>query len=162
MPTCKRITVGEFTLLISDMQRMMTLGKLMTTSGRVSRAELILLNCALEHEQKYGENITVAQTARELGVPMSSVSRLLRALTEKELIERYNDLADRRTVHIKVTENGRNELKNVIRNIFSILDRAMLDFSDEEISTMIDLRRRFNDSLFKAINEGRTTDNAGN
>lgn len=157
-----RVSVGEFTLMISDMQRMMTLGKLMTTSGRASRAELILLNCALDHEHRFGDNITVAQTAKDLGVPMPSVSRLLRSLTEKGFIERYNDPADRRNVHIKVTESGINELKSVLGNIFSIIDKAMLDFSDEEISLMIDLRHRFTDSVFKALNEGRTTDNAGN
>lgn len=159
---CRRVSVGDFTLLISDMQRIMTLCQRMTASSRASRAELVLLNCALDHEHRFGDNITVAQTAKDLGVPMPSVSRLLRSLTEKGFIERYNDPADRRNVHIKVTESGRNELKSVLENIFSIIDRAMLDFSDEEISMMTDLRHRFTDSVSKAFNEGRTTDNAGN
>ncbi len=162
MPACKRITVGEFTLLISDMQRMMSLVQRITSNSRASRAELILLNCALDYEHKHNENITVAETAKDLGMPMPSVSRLLRSLTEKGFVERYNDPADRRNIHIKVTESGRSELKKVLGNVISVLDRAMLDFSDEEISTMIDLRHRFTDSIYKTVNEGRTTDNAGN
>ncbi|MDE7361300.1 MAG: MarR family transcriptional regulator [Oscillospiraceae bacterium] len=158
----RRISSNEYGRLLGYMQRLMSLGQRIISSGCASQSEIVLVHCALDHDREHGENITVAQAAKKLGVPMPSISRSLRSLTEKGFVERYNDPADRRAVRVRVTKRGENELKRVLENIFSVFDKAMCDFSDEEIIKMIDLHGRFIDSISKAINEGRTTDNAGN
>lgn len=155
-----RISGSEYGRLLGNMQRLMTLGHQIIASGCACQSELVLVHCALDYDREHGENITVAQAAKRLGVPMPSVSRSLRSLTEKGFVERYNDPADRRAVRVRVTEKGELELRRVLGNIFSVFDKAMRDFSDEEISTMIDLHGKFTDSVYKAVNEGRTTDNA--
>lgn len=158
----RRISSGEYGRLLGDMQRLMSLGHQIVSGGCLSQSELVLAHCALDHVREYGENITVARAAKKLGVPMPSVSRTLRSLTEKGFVERYNDPADRRAVRIRVTGKGEEELKRVLGKIFSAFDKALFDFTDDEISMMIDLHGRFTDSICRAINEGRTTDNAGN
>lgn len=157
---CGRVSSVEYGRLLGNMQQMMTLGQQIVSSGCACRSELVLVHCALDHEREFGENITVAQAAKRLGVTMPSISRSLRSLTEKGFVERLSDPDDRRTVRIRITERGERELKAVLENIFSVFDKAMRDFSDEEISTMIDLHGKFIDSVYKAVNEGRTTDDA--
>lgn len=158
----KRVSSELYGQLLGNMQRLMTLSPYITTCGCANQSELVLVHCALNYVQENdGENITVAQAAKRLGVPMPSVSRTLKALSQKGFIERYSDPDDRRAVRIKVTEAGENELKKHLKCIFSIFDKAMFGFSDEEIKMMIKLHSRFVEAISKAVLlEGRTNSDA--
>ncbi len=155
----KRIPSELYGRLLGDMQRLMVLCHAITSYGCASQSEIVLVYCALNYTSEHnGENITVAQAAKHLGAQMSSVSRTLRSLTQKGYVERYSDLNDRRTVRIKVTQAGENELKKVLRHIFSLIDKAMCDFSDEEIKMMIELHGRFVNAISNAVLSERRTD----
>lgn len=160
IPFGRRVSSGEYGKLLGDMQRLMSVGHQIVSRGGACQSELLLMHCALDYEREHGENITVAQAAKKLVVPAPSVSRSLRSLTEKGFVERCNDPADRRAVRIRVTDKGEREFKMTLEGIFSVFAKAMSDFSDEEITTMIELHGKFIDSVYRAVNEGRTTDNA--
>lgn len=158
----KRVSSELYGQLLGNMQRLMTLSPYITSHGCANQSELVLVHCALNYAAEHnGENVTVAQAAKRLGVPMPSVSRTLKALSQKGFIERYSDRDDRRAVRIKVTETGESELKKYLKCIFSIFDKAMRGFSDEEIKMMIELYGRFTEAVSKVITEGGTG-NAGN
>lgn len=158
----KRIPSELYGRLLGNMQRLMSFGPAITSCGCASQSEIVLVHCALNYAAEHnGENITVAQAAKRLGAQMSSVSRMLRSLSQKGFIERYSDPDDRRAVRINVTEAGENELKKYLKRIFSIFDKAMRGFSDEEIKMMIELYGRFTEAVSKVITEGGTG-NAGN
>ena len=157
----KRIPSELYGQLLGNMQLLTTLSPYITSCGCANQSELVLVHCALNYAQENnGENITVAQAAKQLGVPMPSVSRTLKALSQKGFIERYSDPDDRRAVRIKVTETGESELKEHLKCVFSIFDKAMCDFSDKEIKTMIELHGRFAEAVSRVITEGGTG-NAG-
>lgn len=163
IPKDKRVPGELYRQLLSNMQRIISLVSFVFSSGCASQSEIVLIHCALDYAKAHdGENITVAQAANQIGVPVPSVSRSLRSLSEKGFIERYNDPNDRRTVRLKVTETGENELRKLLERIFSVFDSAFRSFSDEEITMMTDLHDRFTDAVYKAVTERRTTDNAGN
>lgn len=158
----KRVPVELYGLLLGNMQRLMTLSPYITSCGCANQSELVLVHCALSYIKEHnGENITVAQAAKQLRVPMPSVSRTLKALSQKGFIERYSDPDDRRAVRINVTEAGENELKKHLKSVFSIFDKAMCGFSDEEIKMMIELHARFINAVSNVITEGGAGD-AGN
>lgn len=147
--------------LIGDMQRLMTLTPAIISGGCASQSEFFLVYCALNYaKENDGENITVAQAAKRIGVPMPSVSRTLKGLSQKGFIERYSDPNDRRNVRIKVTPEGENELKKLLNNIFAVFDKAMRDFSDEEIKMMTELHGRFTEAISRTVLSERGTDNA--
>ncbi|MCM1165389.1 MAG: MarR family transcriptional regulator [Ruminococcus sp.] len=154
----KRVPCELYGKLLRDMQRHMALCRAIISSDCASQSEIILIHCALDYaEENGGENITVAQAAKNLGASLPSVSRTLRSLSQKGFVERYSDPNDRRTVRIRVTEQGENELKRLLRRIFSVFDGAMRGFSDEEISTMIELHGRFVEATSKIIASERGT-----
>ena len=158
----KRVSIELYGQLLGAMQRLMTLSPYITSCGCANQSELVLVHCALDYaRENNGENITVAQAAKRLGVPMPSVSRTLKALSQKGFIERYSDPDDRRAVRIKVTAAGENELKKHMKRVFSIFDKAMCDFSDEEIKIMIELHGRYTEAISKVVTEGGAG-NAGN
>lgn len=158
----KRIPSELYGRLLGDMQRLMALGPAITSYGCANQSEIFLIHCALNYAAEHnGGNITVAQAAKRLGAQMPSVSRTLKSLSQKGFIERYSDPDDRRAVRIKVTPKGEDELKNVLGHILSVLDKAMCDFTDEEIKTMIELHGRFTEAVSRVITEGGTG-NAGN
>ncbi|MBD5129887.1 MAG: MarR family transcriptional regulator [Ruminococcaceae bacterium] len=151
----KRIPSELYSRLLGNMQRIISLTPSVMCCGCASQSEMILMHCALNYAAEHnGENITVAQAAKRLGTQTSSVSRLLRSLSQKGFIERYSDPDDRRAVRIKVTQKGEDELKRVLKNIFTVFDKAMCDFSDEDIKKMIELHGRFTEAISKVITEG--------
>lgn len=158
----KRIPSELYGQLLGNMQQLMSFGPAVTSCGCASQSEIVLVHCALNYAAEHnGENITVAQAAKRLGAQTPSVSRMLRSLSQKGFIERYSDPDDRRAVRIKVTQRGEDELKSVLRHTFSVLDKAMCDFSDEEIKMMIELYGRFTEAVSRVITEGGAG-NAGN
>lgn len=154
----KRVPSELYGQLLGNMQRLMALSPHITSCGCANQSELVLVHCALNYtKENNGENITVAQAAKRLGVPMPSVSRTLRGLSQKGFIERYSDPDDRRAVRIKVTEAGENELKRHLKSIFSIFDKAMCAFSDKDLKMMITLYSRFVEEISEAVSLERRT-----
>ena len=66
---------------------------------------------------------------------MPNVSRLLNKLMEKGLIEKERNLSDQRVVYVKLTAEGL-AIKKQGR---IIIDKGVIDFSDEEANSLNDL-----------------------
>lgn len=122
----------------------------------VSRSEFMLLAQAADYSCTHnGINITVADAAEKLEVSSSAISRTLGGLLEKELVEREFDKNDRRNVRIAVTDKGKQVLDNFVNEAFVMIDKALKEFSDEEIELMFELQKRFIRSISKVLNERR-------
>lgn len=118
-----------------------------------SHSEITLLYFALDRFAECGEHITAAQAAELLRVSAPSVSRTLKNLEEKGLIERDIDKNDRRSVRIIVTKAGDRQVKGVLERIFAIMDGALGEFSNEELIAMAELHGKFVHSIEKAASE---------
>lgn len=66
---------------------------------------------------------------------MPNVSRLLNKLMEKGLIEKERNLSDQRVVYVKLTPEG----LAVKKQGRIIIDKGVIDFSDEEADRLNDL-----------------------
>lgn len=116
-------------------------------------SEITLLYFALDRFAECGEHPTAAQTAEILRVSAPSVSRTLKNLEEKGLIERDIDKNDRRSVRIIVTKAGEQQVNIVMKRVFAIMERVLGEFSNEELTAMAELHSKFVRAIEKAANE---------
>lgn len=137
--------------LMKSMIRLMNIKSNVLTDCRSSHSEIMLLYCSLDWFAEHGEHITAALAAKRLGVSAPSVSRTLKGLEEKGLIERDLDPHDRRSVRIVVTKNGEQRINRVLSYVFTTMDRALCEFSEEELSAMIKLHDKLVCSIEKAV-----------
>lgn len=103
-----------------------------------------------EHD---GAAPTVAETAAALGVSMPAISRALKNLEAKEYLKRSANSADRRIVHISLTETGERTVRENLDAITNIAERVLSYFSDEELRAMLELHAKFTAAVTQAINE---------
>jgi DNA-binding MarR family transcriptional regulator len=68
---------------------------------------------------------TMGELSTELGIPLSSTTRIVDGLVNASLIERVHDVHDRRVVRVQMTKTGQE------------IYRATMDFNKQRISRMI-------------------------
>lgn len=158
LPPCDRLSGERLGYFLDNLQRLMGLDPLARSGSELSNSEFMLLYAAKDFFSENGENICVAPAAKRLDVSAPAISRTLKSLSEKGYVKRVSDSADRRSVRIEVTESGEWELSRILKYIFSMLDDAMREFSDEELAQMIELHGRFVNAVFNTM-EG-TNNNA--
>lgn len=142
-------------MFLNSLIKMMNVKSSVLEKCSATHSEIMLMYAALDCFSERGEHITVAQAAKMLGVSAPSVSRTLKSLEKKGLIERDLDKNDRRSVRIVVTKTGERRVKRVLDFIFGTLDNVCGEFSDEELNAIVELHCKFVDLLMKA-NERRT------
>jgi DNA-binding MarR family transcriptional regulator len=92
----------------------------------------------------------VSEVARRLGVDQSTVSRHLRPLEERGLIERAADTDDRRVARLTVTAAGNDVLQRVCAVALNDFDVALNEWSTEDRHTLAVLLERFRADLLAA------------
>ena len=112
----------------------------------ISPSEMSLMHCAQIHADN-GSALTENEAAAELNISVPAVSRTLRSLSERGILERRTDDADRRSIRIFITEKGSLLLKRNIEKCFLALNAVIAPFSDEELSTMVKLHSKFTQAL---------------
>ena len=145
-----RVSAEKFSQFVECFQLVMAFDPSSLLNGILNRSELVLLYRALDHSVDIGENISVAEAAKQLGVSMPFVSKTLKSLEEKGYVERVSDKNDRRSVRISVNESGRQIVDRFFNRLFSLLDSATSKFTKAEIEAMIDFLERFIRTATKA------------
>lgn len=159
-PKNRRISHEQYSAFLGSFQTLLKMNPFILAEDGLTRSEIMLIYQAMEFSRDTGGDITVAEAAKCLEVSMPSVSRTLRSLSEKGYIERNFNENDRRSVRIVVTESGKNALERFLKMIFSMLDKAMDEFTDDELLEIIELQGRFVKAINKTVSTERGTDNA--
>ena len=146
----RRVSSEKYGRFLTNLQQFLNLNPVVVSGVNASRSELAVIFQALDFYAEKGEYITVAETARLTDSSMPAVSRTLRSLSQKGYIKRILDENDRRSVRIAATEKGKKTLDDFIKSVVSIIDTAMEEFTDEELSSMIEYHGRFVNALTKA------------
>lgn len=108
----------------------------------LSVGEFMLIGSFLAYEaDNDGKHITVNELASNLDVTVPAVSRHLRKLEERGLINRVTDENCRRNTFVVISENGKKLFKENKERVYTLLDKVMQKFSTEEITFAINFHR---------------------
>jgi DNA-binding MarR family transcriptional regulator len=95
-----------------------------------------------------GEALSILEIKQRVIDPMSNVSRLVEKLRQKGLVDRQEDLEDRRMVRVGITKQG-EEMVERIFPVMSHLKARMLHMTTEEATEL----NRLLDKLRKGVVE---------
>jgi len=86
---------------------------------------------------------TVSELAGGLGLELSTVSRRVKALEERGLVERRTDDNDRRISHLRLSTSGRAMFDALSKGWRDMLAEALADWSPEDLDAFTRLFVRF-------------------
>ena len=117
-------------------------GQLIEMEG-LTQGEFFGLAMLHEHLKEHPEGMHVRELAGKARVSPPRVSRMLRDMEEKNLIERRIDRDDRRNTYIVLTETGEAARQRTTARLSTFLDRVVDRMGLENVQTMIDLWNQF-------------------
>lgn len=88
------------------------------------------------------ESQTSAQLAREIAIDPAALTRSLNRLEIKGLIQRERSVQDRRVVHLRLTDAGRDVAQHVPSVLADVLNGHLQGFSETEWALMLQLLQR--------------------
>jgi DNA-binding MarR family transcriptional regulator len=93
------------------------------------------------------EGMTITELADGLGMEVSTVSRRIRALEARGLVERESGVVDRRTQYPRLTEAGRTAAVTLEEGWRAMLAEVFTGWSPSDLTTFADLFERFTDAF---------------
>ena len=100
---------------------------------QLSAGEEHLLSVLITRE----EGITVSALAEELHMTMSAVSRLMRSMEERNLIERRIQPQDRRSIIVTVTDEGRKSCEELHARLHHFFMEMLATFDPDEFDAVL-------------------------
>ena len=91
----------------------------------------------------------VAEIGERLQIAKAQMTQLIDRLVNFNMVERKMDIADRRTINITLTEQGRRFLEERRNNIMSAIRETLSRLTDEELEDLSDSLRKLRDILSK-------------
>ena len=104
----------------------------------------------LLHLHILGENIRQKDLAASLGIEGPSLVRLINSLIAKDLIERSEDVRDRRAKLLRLTQKGRMLVDHIRKTVAELEDGIFSSFSDNELVQFADFVQRLELSVIEA------------
>ena len=90
---------------------------------------------------------TMGELSGELGIPLSSATRIVDGLVNANLLERINDLHDRRVVRIQMSAYGRQFMVTAMDFIKNRVMSLLENFSPQEQELLLQLLTKFFNTL---------------
>ena len=118
----------------------------------ISCGEFILIAAFLKYEEHHqGKRITVNELACELDVSIPAVSRMLKNLETRNLVQRETDKDCRRNTLVNITDDGLSLFKDNENRIRNLVTKILEQFTEEEINMMLNLSKKTDIILEKEI-----------
>lgn len=130
-------------------------------TGNMSKGEYYSLEALQQYHTTHPDSkgMYVSSLAKRLRISPPAVSRMLKSLEEKGLVERTVDASNRRNTYIRLTDHGAHMTRQVRSRMQFLVERVYDQFGEEDMRTMIALLNRLVDTAEKeiqAISEGVT------
>ena len=93
-----------------------------------------------------GKGTTAAQLARCLNIDTGAMTRMIDRLEAKGLVQRTRSAADRRVVHLELTEAGACTVADNSEHLAAVLNLHLAGFTDAELAQLMSLLRRLIDN----------------
>lgn len=104
----------------------------------------------LLHLHILGENIRQKDLAASLGIEGPSLVRLIDSLIAKSLIERSEDVRDRRAKLLRLTPAGLKLVDRIRKTVTGLEDGIFSTFNDNELAQFADFVQRLESSVIDA------------
>ena len=91
----------------------------------------------------------VVEIGEKLQIAKAQMTHLIDKLVEFNLVERNADAADRRTINISLTDNGRAFIEEHENNVINAIRENMSSLTDEELEGLSGSLRKLRDILVK-------------
>ena len=101
----------------------------------ISNSEFAVMGVILSQREK--GNITISEIAAMTRTLPPAVSRTIRSLEEKGLVERSVDKKDRRNTYVSLTEKGEETAKEVRERMHSFGCAVMAQIKEEELQQLV-------------------------
>ncbi|AWB46339.1 MarR family transcriptional regulator [Paenibacillus sp. CAA11] len=89
--------------------------------------------------EKNGKGMTVSEISSKLEVTSPTVTQLIKSLEAEGLVERRNDLEDRRVVRVRLTEEGNRLSKRATEAFYSNFTGLYAHLGEEQSAQLADL-----------------------
>lgn len=150
-PTHTEVLAGveQAMIAIRRSQTRRTVGKLLIEEfgSAVDQSLLAVVDAIEEHPERSGVEVTVGIVAERLGIDPSRASRVVTAAIAARYVRRYASQVDGRRICLELTDTGRELLSAVRRLRYTLYDRLMRDWTEDERRAFADLLGRFTASL---------------
>ncbi len=90
---------------------------------------------------------TMGELSAELGIPLSSATRMADWLVRAKVVERCNDPRDRRVVRLCITDSGRDLIQLASSYMRTRIVQLLGHFSEEEQQQLLRLMTKLIDSI---------------
>ncbi len=90
---------------------------------------------------------TMSELSAELGIPMSSATRMADWLVRAKVVERCNDAHDRRIVRLRMTDSGRDLIRIGSDYMRMRIVQMLSHFSEDEQEQLLRLTTKLVDSI---------------
>ena len=98
-----------------------------------------------------GGLITITDLAPILYHNVNTVSSMIDRMEKKGLVEKIRDLADRRSIRLKITPKGEEVFSNASKPSRELIKRLFSVFSDEELATLISLMKKLKTKISEEL-----------
>lgn len=105
------------------------------TAHNLGAAEVGVMMC-LGHSK---DGVSVKDLASDIGITSGAVTQLVDKLLAKGLVERVEDLVDRRSVHIVLSAQARQGREQMKKEYFAQMSAIFGELSDDDLVQMIAL-----------------------
>jgi DNA-binding MarR family transcriptional regulator len=95
------------------------------------------------------DTLTMSELSSELSVPLSTATRIVDGLVQREMVERVQDPKDRRVVRVGMSQNGRKLYETGREYSKQRITRLLKDFSAEEQMQLVRLMNKLFDALIQ-------------
>jgi DNA-binding MarR family transcriptional regulator len=120
----------------------------LSASG-LSYAQFRILVSLLYNELIEGSSaLNPSEISRIQGTSRNTISSLIRSLEDAALIERELDADDRRKFNIRLTDVGRNLVREHSAEHFHLLDQVFDILAPEEMETLTSLLERISEAIY--------------
>ena len=92
----------------------------------------------LDTVEQGGDEVTVSVIAKELNVPMSAVSRMMRSMEQRNLITRTIHPKDRRNIIVAITPEGRSAHEKFQKTTSAFFMELLQEVGQEDLRQMLD------------------------
>lgn len=121
------------------------LKNLLTASSKYSN--LSFAQCASLFIIDEHSNVSINFIAKELEKDKATISREIDVLLKRGLCVKNTNAKDKRSVHLKLTQNGKAQLESVKKYLTDIDKLLRKAFSDDEIALFMSLLERLKDRI---------------